>query len=463
MLNHDQKVIFEEVIAAVEKRSNQILFYIDGPGGSGKTYLNNTLLTYARSQGHKSLAVASTGIASTLLLGGNTAHSQFEIPIDLSEYSTCNITKQSKLGKLLQSVEMIIWDEAPMTHRFAFEALDRTLRDLRNSQEPMGGIITVLCGDFRQILPIIPKGSRPDIVNATLKRSALWKHVKHMTLNKNMRLNEDSQRWNDLILQIGNGVFPSKVIDEEQYIEMPDQLLLPPHQDINDLISSIYGQQIFYPTQEQLRDCIILTPRNKDAQMINNSITEKIQGHAKIFKSADSTCNEASNNCILPEEFLNSLNPSGVPPHELILKVGIPIVLIRTIAPKAGLHNGTRLRIDALQQFVITATILSGQCKGNQVKIPRIDVYFKQPDLPFTLIRRQFPILVAFAMTINRSQGQGFENVGIYLRYPVFSHGQLYVAMSRCKSIHRLKLLIEHEPYNHRHTKNIVYQEVLNL
>jgi hypothetical protein len=93
MLNHDQQLIFDELIAAVEKRSNQIPFYIiDGPGGgSGKTYLNNTLLTHVRSHTHKALAVASTGIASTLLLDGNTAHSQFEIPRDLSEHSTCNM------------------------------------------------------------------------------------------------------------------------------------------------------------------------------------------------------------------------------------------------------------------------------------------------------------------------------------------------------------------------------------
>jgi hypothetical protein len=104
-----------------------------------KTFLNNTILTYAQSHNYIALAVASTGIASMLLLGGNTAHSQFEIPLDLSEHSTCNITKQSKLGKLLQKVTLIIWDEAPMIHRYAFDALDCTLQDLHNSQECTNG------------------------------------------------------------------------------------------------------------------------------------------------------------------------------------------------------------------------------------------------------------------------------------------------------------------------------------
>jgi ATP-dependent DNA helicase PIF1 len=111
--------------------------------------------------------------------------------------------------------------------------------------------------------------------------------------------------------------------------------------------------------------------------------------------------------------------------------------------------------------ILTTTTILSGTCIGKQVKIPRIDFYFKQAQLPFTLIRRQFPFLIAFALTINRSQGQSFKNVGIYLPSPVFSHGQLYVALSRCKSMEKIKDLIQHDPSDHKHTKNIVYQEVL--
>jgi hypothetical protein len=90
------------------------------------------------------------------------------------------------------------------------------LQDLRNNQEPMGGIVTVLCGDFQQMLPIIPKESRPNIVNASLKKSVLWTHVKHMMLTINIRLDEDSRGWRDLILQIGNRTYPSKLIEFEE-------------------------------------------------------------------------------------------------------------------------------------------------------------------------------------------------------------------------------------------------------
>jgi len=114
------------------------------------------------------LAVASSGITSLLLLGGKTAHSRFKIPIDLHDESTCNITQQMKVAELVRKVDLIIWDEAPMMHRRAFKAVDRTLCDLMQlddaevTKKIFGGKTVVLGGDFQQILPIVPKGGRKD-------------------------------------------------------------------------------------------------------------------------------------------------------------------------------------------------------------------------------------------------------------------------------------------------------------
>ncbi len=110
------------------------------------------------------LAVASSGIASLLLPGGRTAHSRFKIPIDLHDESTCNITQQMKVAELMRKTDLIIWDEAPMMHRRAFEVVDRTLRDLMQlddtqaTEKIFGGKTMVLGGDFRQILHVVPKG-----------------------------------------------------------------------------------------------------------------------------------------------------------------------------------------------------------------------------------------------------------------------------------------------------------------
>jgi ATP-dependent DNA helicase PIF1 len=110
------------------------------------------------------LNVASSGIESILLPGGRTAHSQFAIPLDISEESCCRIEKNSKKASLLTMTTLIIWDEAPMVNRWAFEAFDRTLRDVMSSvicgseDLPIGGKTIVFGGDFRQILPVVPGG-----------------------------------------------------------------------------------------------------------------------------------------------------------------------------------------------------------------------------------------------------------------------------------------------------------------
>jgi hypothetical protein len=132
------------------------------------------LLEKVRSNGNIALAVASSGIAALLLPGGRTAHSCFKIPINIHEDSTCSIKHGSDLASLLQITKLIIWDEAPMTNRHAFEAVDRTLKDIMKAvdplleEKPFGGKVIVFGGDFRQILPVIVRGSREDIIGACL-------------------------------------------------------------------------------------------------------------------------------------------------------------------------------------------------------------------------------------------------------------------------------------------------------
>jgi len=170
------------------------LFFVYGSGGTGKTFVWITLLSRLRGQGKIVLGVASSRIASLLLLGGKTAHSRFRILIDLHDESTYNITQQMKVAKLVRKVDLIIWDEAPMMHRRSFEAVDRTLRDLMQlddaqaTKKIFGGKIVVLGGDFRQILRVIPKGGREDIVSVLLCRSHLWQHVTILRLHINMRV-----------------------------------------------------------------------------------------------------------------------------------------------------------------------------------------------------------------------------------------------------------------------------------
>ena len=150
----------------------------------------------------------------------------------------------------------------------------------------------------------------------------------------------------------------------------------------------------------------------------------------KDKESEESNVDELENYTV---EYFNSLMPSGLPPHELILKKGAIVTLIRNLNEKHGLVNGTRMELLQLHRHSLHVKILTGDQRGKLHLIPKIELSLSE-DIPFMLKRIQFPIRPAFAVTINKSQGQTFQRIGIYLLDPVFAHGQLYVAFSLVSS-----------------------------
>ena len=164
----------------------------------------------------------------------------------------------------------------------------------------------------------------------------------------------------------------------------------------------------------------------------------------------------------IPQEALNNLQVSGLPSHRLQLKVGVPIVLLRNMHKQSGLMNGTRLIVRAFMTRVIEAQIVTGSHAGQIALIPRLNMTSSGVDQPFTLRRRQFPVRLAFAMSINKAQGQTFDSVGIHLPSPCFSHGQLYVAMSRVGKANGVKVCTaEEQSGGVMHTLNPVWPELL--
>jgi hypothetical protein len=182
-------------------------------------------------------------------------------------------------------------------------------------------------------------------------------------------------------------------------------------------------------------DRTILSGTNDDVDEINAAILKDFPGQCETLHSADSVTleNEADNeHQPYPVEYLNSLKASGLPLAKLELKAGCPVMLLRNLDPSKGLCNGTRLRVVQIRPRVLRCTVLSRDRRfsGQEVLIPRITLEPTAENLPLPLKRHQFPVRLAFSMTINKSQGQSVKYVGINLQSPVFSHGQLYVALS---------------------------------
>ncbi|GKC21261.1 ATP-dependent DNA helicase PIF1-like protein [Tanacetum coccineum] len=181
-------------------------------------------------------------------------------------------------------------------------------------------------------------------------------------------------------------------------------------------------------------------------------------------KAILSTKNE--NVDIITDKLIAQFLVSGLPQHKLRLKKGCPIMLLQNIDPANGLCNGTRMVCRSFDDNVIDAEITVGQHAGKRVFLPRIPLTpSKDEQFPFRFKRKQFPVRLSFAMTINKSQDQTIPNVGIYLPESVFSHGQLYAALSRGVSQSTTKILVKLERKFNSHgvyTSNVVYREVLN-
>ncbi|KAH7661261.1 DNA helicase protein [Dioscorea alata] len=398
-LNAEQLAIYKEVKEAINSDRGEMFFVC---GYKGKIVF----------------VVASSGIASLLLHGGRTVHSRFKIPINIEEYSTCRISKQTQLARLIEEATLIVFDEAPMIHRNCLEALNKTLQDLlsdkkpKTSTRPFGGKTLVLGEDFHQILLVIKYRSKIDIINAAITQSYLWQECKRDNLDDQSR--NQLRQFTEWLLQVGNDTIMctennDNTNEERDWIEILKNLLIKRLGDpIDSIIEFVYSQfHVNYVDLEYLRQCAIITPYNDTVKIINDVISQKIQAPEQIYLSSDyiskASTSVETHGPLYSIEFLNTLKFVGIPNHELTLKLGCVIMLMRNICQANGLCNGTRLIVTQLYPNILEAMIISG---------------------------------------------------------PVFSHGQLYMVLTQVTSAKELKnLVVDEGGGNTNKTRNVVYQE----
>ena len=335
--------------------------------------------------------------------------------------------------------------------------------------QPFGGKILLLAGDFRQCLPVVPGANRAGTVDHCINQSHLWQHFQVLRLTVNMRVrasgNQVLEQFDQWTLGIGNGLAA-----DSGYVTIPSEMLteIKPNtkeeswreaQSMKEFAQKVFPDiKANYDTPGWFEGRTILAPTNKEVDSINDMMQDSLPGTGVKLSSADTLENPADA-FRFNTEYLNTLKPNGFPSHMLDIKPGMPLMLLRNINPRQGLCNGTRLMF----RRAVNNKLLECRIVGSDrvVLIPRITFIPKPGEYPFEWQRRQFPVRPAFAITINKSQGQTLRNVGVWLRGQVFGHGQLYVACSRVSSPGQLKFAVMGEPGEKLGARNVVFHEVL--
>jgi len=392
----EQRGVYDTIRSAVARKKGGV-FFLNAPGGTGKSFVLSTLLADLRSRGHVAVACATSGIAATIYELGHTVHSAFRLPTDESLLASMGTLfgPNTRQAGLMTMARLVIIDEAVMLRKDYLELIDRTMRDIEaDGDSPFGGrCVFVLAGDFRQVLPVIRGGDRDSQVRACLKNWSLWLRgeVQELTLTRNMRAATASsatdaqniQKFSDFVLGVGDGKLSAEEIRValgRDYIQLPDDVCVARGASVDTLLGIVFPDlERNYSNQEWLMKRALLCSRNDEVDKINEKMSALITWDEGVCLPSHDSVAADDDPSWYTAEFLNSLSPSGVPPHNLTLKRGMPVMLLRNLNPLDGDCNGTRYvvrNIGARYLELETVDRLSG--RPRVFFCPRITLHYSE-------------------------------------------------------------------------------------
>ncbi|XP_016168223.1 uncharacterized protein LOC107610733 [Arachis ipaensis] len=267
---------------------------------------------------------------------------------------------------------------------------------------------------------------------------------------------DETEQFDEWLLKVCDGLTCDNMDGESEICRQGDIVTPSSDQAFDELVHFSYPNILDnMSSKDFFKARTIVAPTLDIIEEVNNHLMTIIPGGKKLYLSSDSICmdkrNMESQLDLYDPKLLNSINYSDLPPHKLILKVGDPVMLLRNIDQSSGLCNGTRLQVRKLGNHVIECEVLTDNNVGHITLTSRMNMVPTNETVPVRFQQRQFSIIVSFAMTINKSQRS----------LKVFTHSQLYVALSRVKSKRSLKvLLMNHVGMSANSTINVVYREV---
>jgi hypothetical protein len=483
-LTGEMKKLFDDICRAIESKE-RFVGILQGIAGSGKSTFVKYLMAHIRSKGHIAKGCASTGLAASVYDDFVTAHSLFKIPVidDEEEFDqesdfkcTLDNVINAERAEVIHNMTFCAWDECSSQH----------MRDIRAAIAAVNnfeGKVLLLIGDALQITPVVKGGSKSAICASSIYCSELMQQAKYYQFTKILRLQniegDPSQaKYAQLIRCISTNTLPdSDTITVPPFqvgcdygeIEGVLKLYIP---DLQPLFHSVDAVNFCYPggfDTNIMHESCILAATNKQVDNWNAEVQELNPQPVWNLMSQDSidTCDDPNNFIakMVTQEVLNQYeDPSASPPHELKLKINDICILMRAVSKPDKLATNTRVRIFGISTNIVRVSTL--QTTPMYANLPRFVFKLKMPyGKSFEVNRRQFPLRLAYSLSINRSQGQTLDKVVVDLTQPCFMHGHLNVALSRIRKLSNIAIYVHETNYDQANnmiiTTNVVYPEIL--